>query len=152
MRRHDVDIWTDGSTAGYAAILICNGKTKLVYGHLDDATSSRCEMMAIIRGLELLTAASNVTIHSDSQFIVRGWEEWLPGWKRKGWRKADGKPVANLQLWKRMKRAAHTHMVSMVHLRGHQGDELNETADIYAGLGNTIEGERVECPLVGAML
>ena len=152
MPAYDVDIWTDGSTAGYAAILIGHGKAKLVYGPLSNATNSRCEMMAIIRGIELVKRPSNITIHSDSQFIVKGWNEWRHGWARKGWRKADGRHVANLPLWKRMIAAAEDHQVTMVHVRGHQGDELNETADIYAGFGNTIDSERVECPLVGAMI
>jgi len=69
---------------------------------------------------------------SDSQYVVKGLAEWLPGWKRKGWRKADGQPVMNADLWQRLDELARHHDVRPKWVRGHNGHPENERVDQLA--------------------
>lgn len=96
-------------------------------------TNIRCEMLALIKGLEI--ANNGDTIHSDSEMIVKGYNEWLEGWKRKGWKNASKKPVANQDLWlciDQLKQSKPEVLVQWV--RGHDGIEGNELADTLASM------------------
>ncbi len=95
-------------------------------------TNNRMEMMAVIRGLESLSRPCKVLLVSDSQYVVKGLAEWLPGWKRKGWRKADGQPVMNAELWQRLDEVARTHDVRPKWVKGHAGHPENERVDQLA--------------------
>ena len=97
-----------------------------------DTTNNRMELMAAIQGLEALTRPCAVRLVSDSQYVVKGLTEWLPGWKRKGWRKADGQPVMNADLWQRLEAAAARHRVRAEWVRGHAGHAENERVDRLA--------------------
>jgi ribonuclease HI len=97
-----------------------------------DTTNNRMELMAAIQGLETLTRPCAVRLVSDSQYVVKGLTEWLPGWKRKNWRKADGAPVMNADLWQRLDAAARPHRVKAEWVKGHAGHAENERVDRLA--------------------
>lgn len=134
----EVEIFTDGACSGnpgpggWGAILRAKGTEKELSGGEKDTTNNRMEMMAVIAGLEALTRPCNITITTDSQYVMKGMTEWLAGWKAKNWRTANKKPVKNADLWKRMEAAAAQHQLKWEWVRGHQGHPENERADDLA--------------------
>ena len=109
---HVVEIFTDGACSpnpgpgGWGAILRCGGHEKEIYGGEPATTNNRMEIMAAIQGLESLTRASDVHVHTGSVYLRSGITRWLPPWKRNGWRTSDKKPVKNADLWTRPDSAA----------------------------------------------
>ena len=95
-------------------------------------TNNRMELMAVIEGLSNLPYPCSVSIYSDSQYVVKGIQHWLEGWKRKGWLKADGKPVLNLELWQALDAHLKIHKVEANWVRGHDGHVENERVDYLA--------------------
>ena len=132
---------TDGACSGnpgpggWGAILEWNGKEKEICGGEPATTNNRMELMAAIQALESLTKPCKVELHTDSQYVMKGISEWIHGWKRKNWRTADGKPVKNDDLWKRLDAARLRHDVDWRWVKGHAGHELNERADALARKG-----------------
>jgi ribonuclease HI len=86
----------------------------------------------VIAGLEALTKACEVNVVTDSQYVMKGMLEWLPGWKKRGWKTASKQPVKNVDLWQRMEKAAQQHSLEWEWVRGHQGHPENERADDLA--------------------
>ena len=133
-----VEIFTDGACSGnpgpggWGTILRSNGVEKELSGGEKDSTNNRMEMMAVIVGLEALTEACEVTVTTDSQYVMKGMMEWLPGWKKRNWKTAAKKPVKNVDLWQRMEKAALKHSLEWEWVRGHQGHVENERADALA--------------------
>lgn len=95
-------------------------------------TNNRMELSAVIRGLETLTRPCEVDLATDSQYVVKGINEWLAGWKRKGWRKADGQPVMNADLWQQLDAQLKIHRVKARWVKGHAGHAENERVDRLA--------------------
>ena len=96
-------------------------------------TNNRMEILAAIVGLEALSQPSDVVIYSDSQYLVRTFNDhWIDGWIKKGWRKGDNEPVKNVDLWKRMLEAKKQHTVKFVWVKGHDGNPMNERCDFLA--------------------
>jgi len=135
---HVVVVYTDGACrgnpgpGGWGAILRSKGREKILSGGEPLTTNNRMEMLAAISALEALTRPSTVALHTDSQYVQKGITEWLPGWVRRGWRTADGKPVKNADLWQRLQAACAPHHVSWHWVRGHSGNPGNEQADAVA--------------------
>jgi ribonuclease HI len=135
---NDVEIFTDGACSGnpgpggWGAILRSKGIEKELSGSEKDTTNNRMEMMAVIAALEALTQPCNVKITTDSQYVMKGMQEWLPGWKKRNWKTAGKKPVKNVDLWQRMEKAAEPHALEWEWVRGHQGHAENERADDLA--------------------
>lgn len=133
-----IDVFTDGACSGnpgpggWGAILRTKGVEKELSGGEKDTTNNRMEMMAVIVALEALTRPCEVTVTTDSQYVMKGMQEWLPGWKKRNWLTAAKKPVKNVDLWQRMEKAATIHNLSWVWVRGHQGHVENERADQLA--------------------
>jgi ribonuclease HI len=133
-----IDIFTDGACSGnpgpggWGAILRSKGVEKELSGGEKDTTNNRMEMMAVIAGLEALTRPCEVTVTTDSQYVMKGMMEWLPGWKKRNWLTASKQPVKNVDLWQRMEKAATNHKLDWVWVRGHQGHAENERADQLA--------------------
>lgn len=98
-------------------------------------TNNRMELMGVIQGLKLLKAPTTLTLTTDSQYVIKGFNEWLPGWKKKGWRTASKEPVKNVDLWKELEAAATGHQIEWVWVRGHAGHPGNERADQLANKG-----------------
>lgn len=137
-----VELFTDGSCpanpgpGGWGLILRYGPHERELYGSDPDTTNNRMELMAAIRGLELLTRPSVVHVHTDSQYLRNGITQWVPRWKRRGWKTGSGSPVANRDLWVRLEAAAAPHQVQWSWVRGHSGHPENERADELAGLGS----------------
>jgi len=95
-------------------------------------TNNRMELTAVIEGLSNLSHPCNVSICSDSQYVVKGIQCWLKEWKRRGWLKADGKQVINLELWQALDAQLSIHTVEANWVRGHDGHIENERVDYLA--------------------
>tara|TARA_R110000772_G_scaffold266591_1_gene389250 strand:- start:6 stop:443 length:438 start_codon:yes stop_codon:yes gene_type:complete len=133
-----IEIFTDGACSGnpgpggWGAILRTKGVEKELSGGEKDTTNNRMEMMAVIVALEALTRPCEVIVTTDSQYVMKGMMEWLPGWKKRNWLTAAKKPVKNVDLWQRMEKASASHKLDWVWVRGHQGHAENERADQLA--------------------
>ncbi len=136
-----VNIWTDGACSGnpgpggYGAILQFGDREKELSGGEPATTNNRMELMAAIVALETLTRPCAVDLHTNSQYVRNGVTQWLAGWKARGWKTADKKPVKNVELWRRLEEAFERHDVAWHWVRGHAGDEMNERADALARAG-----------------
>ncbi len=134
-----VELYTDGACSGnpgpggWAFILRhkATGKEKEVSGAETETTNNRMELLAVIRGLETLQRPCRVQLFTDSIYVGKGLTEWLPGWKRRGW-KREGKPIKNLELWRRLDELAARHKLRFTHVRGHSGHPENERCDQMA--------------------
>ena len=98
-------------------------------------TNNRMEMTAAIRALESLRERCRVQVYTDSVYLKNGITEWLPNWRRRGWRTADRKPVKNQDLWEALAALTERHDVSWHWVKGHAGHPENERADALANLG-----------------
>jgi ribonuclease HI len=136
-----VHIYADGACkgnpgpGGWGAILREGGKEKELFGGESQTTNNRMELTAVIRALEALEHSSTVEVYTDSQYVQKGISEWLPSWKRRGWRTADKKPVKNVDLWQELERVAEKHRVTWHWVKGHAGHPENERADELANRG-----------------
>ncbi len=136
-----VELYTDGACSGnpgpggWGCILRFKGVEKELYGGENPTTNNRMEMMAVIAGLNALTRPCTVEVYTDSEYVKKGMTEWLRGWKARGWKTADKKPVKNDDLWKVLDEAASRHRVSWHWVRGHAGHPENERADELARRG-----------------
>ncbi|QDV61258.1 ribonuclease HI [Crateriforma conspicua] len=138
-----VDLYTDGACSGnpgpggWAFILRCGSTGKQVErsGGDNPTTNNKMELMAVIKGLELLKEPCDVTLHADSTYVGQGINSWMAGWKRRGWKRKDGSklvPVKNVELWKRLDELMQTHRVKFRHVKGHAGHTENERCDELA--------------------
>ena len=136
-----VTIHTDGACkgnpgpGGWGAILQASGKTKELCGGEQLTTNNRMELTAAIMALEALTRPCKIDLHTDSKYVMDGITGWIHGWKARGWKTADKKPVKNDDLWKRLDVARTRHEVKWHWVKGHAGHALNERADQLANLG-----------------
>jgi ribonuclease HI len=133
-----VEAWTDGACrgnpgpGGWGVLLRYKGNEKTLYGAERETTNNRMELMAAIQALESLTRQCKVQLTTDSQYVQKGITEWLPNWKRRGWKTAAKKPVKNVDLWQRLDKAVAEHDVEWHWVRGHSGHPENEQADALA--------------------
>ncbi len=134
-----VILYTDGACSGnpgpggYAAILIYNNIEKEIVGGQKDTTNNKMEMMAVIKGLEMLKEPCEVEVYSDSAYVVNSIEKgWIYSWRKNGWKKADKKEVKNIDLWERLLKQLEIHKVTFNKVKGHAQDELNNRCDKLA--------------------
>jgi ribonuclease HI len=133
-----VTIHTDGACkgnpgpGGWGALLEYNGRARELKGFEVNTTNNRMELLAAISALETLRESCRVDLYTDSVYVRSGIREWLPGWKARGWKTADKKPVKNQDLWERLDRAAARHQVEWHWVKGHAGNPGNEAADRLA--------------------
>jgi ribonuclease HI len=133
-----VVIHTDGACSGnpgpggWGAILHWGDHERELKGGEAHTTNNRMELMAAIAALESLKRPCAVDVHTDSQYLRNGIMQWINNWKRNGWRTASKEPVKNVDLWKRLDAALHTHTVRWHWVKGHAGHDLNERADELA--------------------
>ena len=136
-----VRIYTDGACkgnpgpGGWGAILEMDGEERELFGGEPQTTNNRMELTAVIRALELLKRPRHIEVYTDSQYVQKGISEWLPDWKRRGWRTADKKPVKNVDLWQELDRLASAHRIAWHWVKGHAGHPENERADELANRG-----------------
>ncbi|MGB9670247.1 MAG: ribonuclease HI [Halothiobacillaceae bacterium] len=136
-----VEAWTDGAcrgnpgAGGWGVVLRAQGHEKRLWGGEPHTTNNRMELTAAIRALEALKRPCRIRITTDSQYVMKGITEWMPNWKRRGWRTADNKPVKNDDLWQALDALCAMHQVEWAWVRGHVGHPENELADQLANLG-----------------
>ena len=141
----EVKIYTDGAArgnpdgpGGYGTILVyVDSKgvthTREFQGGYKKTTNNRMELMAAIVGLEALTKPCHVKLYSDSQYLVKAFNEhWIDGWVKKGWKRGKNEEVKNVDLWKRLLAAKEPHDVEFIWVKGHAGHEMNERCDVLA--------------------
>jgi ribonuclease HI len=135
---YQATIFTDGAClgnpgpGGYAAVITISGEEQIIVGRDRSTTNNRMEMTAAIKALEAVPQDLPIVIHSDSQYVIKGATEWIRGWKAKGWRKADGKPVLNQDLWMRMDTLMVGREITWKWVKGHAGHPENERVDSLA--------------------
>ena len=140
--RPQVELFCDGACLGnpgpggwgYLLRLGAAGKKheKEGSGSEPETTNNRMELRGAIEGLATLTKPCDVVLCSDSQYVVKGIQSWLEGWKRNGWRKADKQPVINVDLWQALDAQLQRHRVEAKWVRGHAGHTENERVDELA--------------------
>ena len=136
-----VVIYTDGACkgnpgpGGWGAWLRWGGHEKELCGGEALTTNNRMELTAVIEALASLKRRANVSVYTDSEYVRNGITSWIHGWKTRGWRTADKKPVKNTDLWQKLDALAAQHHVQWHWVRGHAGDPGNERADGLANRG-----------------
>ena len=134
-----VFMFTDGACSGnpgpggWGTILRYGNAEKELSGGEPQTTNNRMELTAVINGLAALKEPCDVTIQSDSRYVVDGIEKgWARSWKRNGWRKADKKPALNADLWEKLLTLLDIHTVNFIWIKGHAGHPENERCDQLA--------------------
>ncbi|MFP4661171.1 MAG: ribonuclease HI [Halanaerobiales bacterium] len=133
-----VYLYTDGACSGnpgpggYAALIINGSKEFEVVGYQPVTTNNRMELMAVIEGLKEIKKGSSVRLVSDSNYVLKGLEEWISTWKKRGWKTASNKPVKNKDLWIELDNIIREYNVEFIKVKGHSGHELNERVDSLA--------------------
>ena len=131
-------------------MLLISGTTeKELYGGERLTTNNRMELMAVIQALQALKRPCAVTLHVDSQYVLKGMTEWLAGWKAKGWRTSTKQPVKNQELWQALDALVNGagHEIKWRWVRGHDGDPGNERADLLANRGVEVALGRLPPPV-----
>jgi len=132
-----VTIYTDGACTGnpgpggWGAILRFGQHEKEFSGGEADTTNNRMELQAALEALRALTEPCQVTLFTDSEYLKKGITEWLPGWKRRNWRRKGGK-LANVDLWMKLDEEIGRHVIEWRWVRGHAGHAMNERVDKLA--------------------
>ena len=133
-----IDIYTDGACkgnpgpGGWGALLRFGSQEKEIFGGEAATTNNRMELTAVIEGLKALKKGGPVTIHTDSRYVMDGASKWILGWKKKGWKTADKKPVKNEDLWRALDAEMARHQIHWIWVAGHSGHPENERADALA--------------------
>ena len=145
-----VEIFTDGAckgnpgVGGWGALLRTKGNGKQLSEHAKErelfggeahTTNNRMELMGAIAALEALKRHCHVRLHTDSKYVQQGISVWIQGWKQRGWKTADKKPVKNEDLWRRLDALAEQHQIEWIWVKGHAGHDDNERADELANRG-----------------
>ncbi len=134
-----VELYTDGACSGnpgrggYGAILRYKDNEKNFSAGYRLTTNNRMELLGAIVGLEALKEPCEVELYSDSKYLVDAVSKgWVYGWRKKGWKKSDGKAALNVDLWKRLLELMEIHRVKLIWVKGHAGHPDNERCDQMA--------------------
>ncbi len=136
-----IKIYTDGACrgnpgpGGWGVLLRFKDNEKELFGGVNDTTNNRMELTAAIEALKAINKKSSVVLFTDSKYVMQGITEWLPNWKRNGWRTAAKKPVKNADLWQVLDALANQHDIKWQWVKGHNGHPENERADELANMG-----------------
>ena len=138
-----IDVYTDGACkgnpgpGGWGVLLRVGDKERELFGGELATTNNRMEMTAVIAALDAIKRPCHIRLHLDSQYVLKGITEWLPGWKARGWKTAAKQPVKNVDLWQRLDSAVQSggHKIDWRWVKGHSGNPGNERADALANRG-----------------
>jgi ribonuclease HI len=136
--QHSVEIFTDGACSGnpgpggWGAVLRYRTVEKELSGRADWTTNNRMELTAVLQALATLKRRCRVVLHTDSRYIKDGVTQWLPRWKRNGWKTTDKQPVKNQDLWEALDQVAQKHQIEWHWVKGHSGHPENERCDQLA--------------------
>jgi ribonuclease HI len=137
----EVVIYSDGACkgnpgpGGWGALLVAGARERELWGGTARTTNNRMELTAVIEALAVLTRRCRVAVYTDSEYLRNGITTWIHGWKARGWKTADRKPVKNIDLWQQLDALASQHEVAWHWVRGHSGHPGNERADALANRG-----------------
>ena len=141
MMSDKVYIFTDGACrgnpgpGGWGVLLRFGDRERQLYGGEHETTNNRMELLAVIEGLSALKRPCNITLTSDSTYVLKGIQEWMTDWKKRGWKTASKKPVKNVDLWQRLDALIEPHSIEWCWGKGHSGHPENELADQLANRG-----------------
>jgi ribonuclease HI len=141
--RPEVTIHTDGGArpnrgvGGWAVILIFKDQIKELCGCKLDTTNQQMELTAAIEALNALKEPYTVTLYSDSEYVIKGINDWIFGWINKGWKNSNKKPVANQELWQALHEARQHHQVNWQWVKGHADNKYNIRADQLVWVGRS---------------
>lgn len=133
-----IQIYTDGACSGnpgkggWGAILMYGNHLKEISGAKAHTTNNRMELTAVIKALETLKKPCVIDIFTDSQYVKNGITIWIHGWKKKGWKASNKKPVKNEDLWKELDKLQEKHSIEWHWVKGHADNEFNNLADHLA--------------------
>jgi ribonuclease HI len=136
-----IEIYTDGACrgnpgpGGWGALLISGKHEKTMHGGEPETTNNRMELTAAIEALNALKSASGVILYTDSKYVMDGINDWMPNWKKRGWKTSARKPVKNQDLWQLLDEATQRHDIDWRWVKGHSNNSGNEKADELANLG-----------------
>ncbi|WP_137718586.1 ribonuclease HI [Methylobacillus flagellatus] len=136
-----IEIYADGACkgnpgpGGWGAWLQTDGHEKELCGGEVLTTNNRMELTAVIRALEALKRPAHVRLYTDSVYVQQGISVWIHGWKQRGWKTSDKKPVKNDDLWKQLDALVPAHNIEWIWVKGHAGNVGNERADALANRG-----------------
>jgi ribonuclease HI len=136
-----VEIYTDGACrgnpgpGGWGVVLIAGPHRKTMYGGDPETTNNRMELTAAIEALNALKGSRRVLLHTDSKYVMDGINDWMPNWKKRGWKTSARQPVKNQDLWQALDEAINRHEIEWRWVRGHTGVPGNEEADALANQG-----------------
>jgi ribonuclease HI len=137
--KKNIELYTDGACSGnpgpggYGAILIYKGTEKEISDYEISTTNNKMELMAVIKGLELLKEPCNVNIYSDSAYVVNSIENgWVKSWKKNNWIKSDKQKAKNIELWEELLKLLEIHNVKFIKVKGHSDNEYNNRCDKLA--------------------
>jgi ribonuclease HI len=136
-----IEIYTDGACrgnpgpGGWGVLLISGEQRKTLHGGETETTNNRMELTAAIEALNALRGSSRVILHTDSKYVMDGINDWMPNWKKRGWKTAAKKPVKNKDLWQALDAAVGRHDIDWRWVKGHAGNPGNEMADELANRG-----------------
>ena len=106
-----------------------------MHGGEPETTNNRMELTAAIEALNVLKSASGVILYTDSKYVMDGINDWMPNWKKRGWKTSARKPVKNQDLWQALDEATQRHEIDWRWVKGHNNNPGNERADELANLG-----------------
>ena len=139
----EIHLFTDGACSGnpgpggWAYILrhLPTGRESEQSGGMAMTTNNQMELMAVVQGLAALKRKCRVELFTDSTYVGKGISEWMPNWKRNGWRRREGtqwKPVKNVELWQQLDQLLQRHQVKYTRVAGHSGHPENDRCDEMA--------------------
>lgn len=134
-------MFTDGACrgnpgpGGWGVVLRYGDNERQLFGGDRETTNNRMELLAVIEGLSVLKRPCEISITSDSTYVLKGIQEWLQNWKKRGWKTASKKPVKNVDLWQRLDALIEPHTIEWHWVKGHSGHPQNELADELANRG-----------------
>lgn len=135
----EVEIYTDGACSGnpgpggYGVILKYGSHIKEISGAFENTTNNRMELMAVIKGLEALKYPCRVTVYSDSRYLIDAMNKgWVKRWAARGWKRSNGEPAQNADLWQRILKLSEIHQIKWVWVKGHAENEYNNRCDKLA--------------------
>lgn len=133
-----IEVFTDGACRGnpgpgaWAAIVRDGEGSRELSGFDPETTNNRMELTAAIEALAAIPDGAEAVVRSDSRYVVDGMTQWVAGWRRRNWRKSDGKPVLNQELWQRLVAEAERRRIAWKWVEGHAGHPENERCDALA--------------------
>ena len=136
-----IEIYTDGACSGnpgpggWGAILLYKGHKKEASGGQKTTTNNQMEMLAVTEALKLVKLESEITVYTDSKYVMDGITKWIFNWKKNGWKSANKKPIKNIDLWQQLDKEVARHQAEWTWVKGHSGDQFNEVADELARRG-----------------